>query len=392
MKPNDRRSSLIAETFKQRPHLVFFALAALQAVFIIPLTVFRVVSGPLSFVSLGSGWPLATWHAHEMIFGFALGVMGGYFAGKYSPRQAVFLAASWVLARVAVAGADATGVGIAPLAGLYPVLLFVFAGLPILRAAKTLRNAAFGLILGALAIVDIGLLVGSSMESIVSNLALERLGLLLIVMMSFVMGGRITAAVTSGAHQAMGRKLVNAAQIPLERAGVLLFIGLAILLSGGYPAGWISLFCLGLAAITGARLSRWQFWKLRNPSVLGLHAGFLWLLAGFTLIALQPALPWFGLTDVLHTLAIGALGTFTLTVMTRTILQKARRDISFPPIILFSLGAVNLAAVFRVAAFASGRSDVYLLLAAGAWTVAWVLFLVFLMTTARYLSEKSYSR
>lgn len=387
MKPRDSHSSLIAETFKRRPHLVFFALAALQAVIIIPLTVLRVVSG-----SLSSAWPLATWHAHEMIFGFALGVMGGYFAGKYSTRQAVFLAASWMLARVAIAGADGMWIGLAPLASLYPVLLFVFAGLPILKAAKTLRNATFGFILGGIAIVDMGLLVGSFSECIISNPALGRMGLLLIVMMSFVMGGRITAAATSGAHQAMGRKLVNAAQIPLERAGVLLFIGLAILLLGGFPAGWVSLFCLGLAAITGARLLHWQFWKLRNPSVLGLHGGFLWLLAGFTFIALQPALPWLGLTEVLHALAIGALGTFTLTVMTRTILQKARRDISFPPIILFSLGAVNLAAVFRVAAFASGRSDVYLVLAAGAWTVAWGLFLVFLMTTAIFLVEKSYSR
>lgn len=387
MKPKDRHFSLIAEIFRRRPHLVFFALAALQAVIIIPVTAFRVVSAPLS-----SAWPLGTWHAHEMIFGFALAVMGGYFAGKYSPRQAVFLAASWILARAAVAGAYETGGGLAPFAGLYPALLFVFAGLPILKAAKTLRNATFGIILGALALVDIGLLVGFSSQSIVSNPALGRMGLLLIVMMSFAMGGRITAAATSGAHQAMGRKLVKAAQIPLERAGLLLLIGLAVLLSGDFPAAWISLLSLSLAAITGARLWRWQFWKLRDASVLGLHAGFLWLIVGFTLIGVQPILPGLSVTDALHGLAIGAVGTFTLTVMTRVILQKARRDISFPSIMVLSVGAANLAALFRVVAFTSDRSDVYLILAAGAWTLAWSLFLVFLMTSAKGPAEQKYSK
>lgn len=387
MKPRDSHSSLIADTFRRRPHLIFFALAALQAVTVIPLTIFRILSGPES-----AGWPLGTWHAHEMIFGFALAVMGGYFAGKYSPRQAVFLAASWILARAAVAGACETGGWLAPLAGLYPALLFVFAGLPILKAAKTFRNATFGIILGALALVDLGLLVGSSSQSIVSNPALGRMGLLLIVMMSFVMGGRITAAATSGAHQAMGQKLVKAAQISLERAGVLLLIGLVILLSGDFPVSWISLLSLSLAVITGARLWRWQFWKLRDASVLGLHAGFLWLTVGFTLIGVQPILPGLSVTDALHGLAIGAVGTFTLTVMTRVILQKARRDISLPSIMVLSVGAANLAAIFRVVAFTSGRSDVYLILAAGAWTLAWSLFLVFLMTSAKGPAEQIYSK
>lgn len=387
MKPKDRHFSLTAEIFRRRPHLIFFALAALQAATVIPLTIFRILSGPEN-----AGWSLATWHAHEMIFGFALGVMGGYFAGKYSPRQAVLLSASWILARAAVAGAYETGGGLAPLASLYPALLFIFAGLPILKAAKTFRNATFGIILGALAIVDIGLLAGSFSESIVSNPALGRMGLLLIVMMSFVMGGRITAAATSGAHQAMGRKLVKAAQIPLERAGLLLLIGLAILLSADFPAAWISLLSLSLAAITGARLWRWQFWKLRDASVLGLHAGFLWLIVGFTLIGLQPILPGLSVTDALHGLAIGAVGTFTLTVMTRVILQKARRDISFPSIMVFSVGAANLAALFRVVAFTSDRSDVYLILAAGAWSLAWSLFLVFLMMSAKGPAEQIYSK
>jgi len=327
-----------------------------------------------------------------MIFGFALGVMGGYFAGKYSPRPAVFLVASWILARAAIAGAYEAGGGLAPLAGLYPVLLFVFVGLPILEAAKTLRNATFGIMLGALALVDLGLLVGSSSQSIVSNPALGRMGLLLIVMMSFVMGGRITAAATSGAHQAIGRTLVNAPQIPLDRPGVLLLTVLAVALSGVFPAGWISLLGLFLAAVCGARLWRWQFWRLRDASVLGLHAGFLWLFVGFTLFGFQPVLPGLSVADALHGLAIGAVGTFTLTVMTRVILQKARRDISFPSIMVLSVGTANLAAIFRVVAFTSDRSDVYLILAAGAWTLAWSLFLVFLMTSAKGPAEQIYSK
>lgn len=363
----------MADILSRRPHLIFFGLVALLALLIIPLTTLTAL-GAVSG-SVISGWTLAAWHAHEMIFGFALAVMGGYFAGKYKPRQTALLIASWFLARVVVLTAGGTWTVL--LASLYPALLFVFAGLPILKAAKTRRNAAFGYILAALALVDLVFLAASAMDLVSQGQSVGRVGLLLIVMMAFAMGGRITGAATSGAHQALGQKIEGVAHIPLERAGLFLLMALAAALLAGLPDTWVSVFSLGLAIVTGLRLWRWEVWKLRDPAVLCLHVGFAWLAIGFVLLAFEPLLPGLGLADVLHALTIGAVGTFTLSVMTRVILQKARQKIVFPPVILVAIGAINLSAICRIIAFTSEQSVALLVAAAGAWTLAWALFLVF---------------
>lgn len=363
----------MTDILSRRPHLIFFGLVALLALLIIPLTTLTAL-GAVSG-SVISGWTLAAWHAHEMIFGFALAVMGGYFAGKYKPRQTALLIASWFLARVVVLTAGGTWTVL--LASLYPALLFVFAGLPILKAAKTRRNAAFGYILAALALVDLVFLAASAMDLVSQGQSVGRVGLLLIVMMAFAMGGRITGAATSGAHQALGQKIEGVAHIPLERAGLFLLMALAAALLAGLPDTWVSVFSLGLAIVTGLRLWRWEVWKLRDPAVLCLHVGFAWLAIGFVLLAFEPLLPGLGLADVLHALTIGAVGTFTLSVMTRVILQKARQKIVFPPVILVAIGAINLSAICRIIAFTSEQSVALLVVAAGAWTLAWALFLVF---------------
>lgn len=370
----------MADILKRCPHIILFGLAALQALVVIPLTTLRVVGG-----SVNSGWSLGGWHSHEMIFGFALAVMGGYFAGKYTLRQTALLVASWLMARIVVSMTAASWLVV--LAGLYPALLFVFAGLPILKAAKTLRNAAFGFILAALALVDLVFLAATSMDLVSQGRsvgqAVGQVALLLIVMMAFAMGGRITGAATSGAHQALGQKIEGVAQIPLERAGLFLLAGLAFAMLTNLPAIWVLVPCLGLAAVTGLRLWRWQIWKLRDPAVLGLHTGFAWLLVGFVLLVLEPLFPDLSRGDVLHALTVGAVGTFTLSVMTRVTLQKARQKIVFPPLILVAISAINLTAISRIVMFSSQHSDQLVVLAAIAWTLAWALFLVFALSHLR---------
>lgn len=363
----------MADILKRRPHLIFFGLAALQALVIIPLTVLRALYG---FDS--AGWSLGAWHGHEMIFGFALAVMGGYFSGKYEPRHTVFLVSAWLVARLVVLAGGGTWAVM--LAGFYPALLFVFAGLPILKAAKTPRNTAFGYILAALAVVDLVFLTATTMDFFSQRQSVGRVGLLLIVMMAFAMGGRVTGAATSGAHQARGHKIEGVAHIPLERAGLFLLMALAAVLLMDLPDMWVSLFSLGIAGVTSLRLWRWQVWKLRDPAVLSLHMGFTWLVVGFVLLAFEPLLPGFSLSDVLHALTIGAVGTFALSVMTRVILQKARQKVVFPPVVLAAIGALNLSALCRILAFNSDQSANFLVVAAGAWALAWALFLVFLIS------------
>lgn len=383
MKRRDDRSNLIVETFRRRPHLIFFFLAALQALIIIPLTTCLAIAG-----SESSAWSLAMWHAHEMIFGFALAVMGGYFAGKYSLWQAGFLAGSWIMARLAMVAADPSDVGPALVICLYSLLLFGFAGVPVLRAAKTFRNSVFGLILGVIAMLDVVLLAGGVLGSEGLPADAGPISFLLVAMMVFAMGGRITAAATSGAHHKQGRHLPGVAQIALERAGLALLAAMIILRLFDLPAWWASPPALGVALVCALRLWKWQVWKLRDPAVLFLHAGFFWLMAGFFMTGLQPMLSNPGPVGVLHIVTIGAFGTFTLSVMARVSLQKARHDVAFPGLVITALGGIALAAVLRVLATTGGQDELLMVMAGVFWTLAWVLFLIFLVQITRMRNNR----
>lgn len=102
---------------KNNPQLIFYGLAALQALIIVPLT--------LAGWATGAGWQgvrVADWHAHEMIFGFALAVMGGFFSGKMSARSSLLLAGIWVLGRLSMISSLVLDLGVHWFAGLYPTL------------------------------------------------------------------------------------------------------------------------------------------------------------------------------------------------------------------------------------------------------------------------------
>jgi uncharacterized protein involved in response to NO len=375
-----------------RPHLAFYGLAALQALWVIPATLLLRSSG-----SQWQGWGAGDWHAHEMIFGFALAIMGGYFSGKLGSgklwqRQVHILLGAWLLGRVSIALGPVfrfDGLGeVSALGGLlYPILLFATVGLPMVRSAKTFRNSVFGLLLGALALAECAFLLPKIFVGEFIFTGVGRAFVFIIVMMVFTMGGRITAAASSGAHQALGRRIHGLAQIGLERYGLILLTGLVIALVAGVPDPLISILCLGLFLVVSLRLYRWRFWQLRDPSVLFLHVGFSWLALGFAVMGLQSFVPGLQQLDPLHAVTVGALGTFTINVMARTTLQKARQILVLPKTLWISLLSINGAGLLRLSAFAFKDASLVLLGSAIFWELAWSLFFLFLIRT--WLEDRS---
>ena len=133
------------------------------------------------------------------------------------------------------------------------------------------------------------------------------------------------------------------------------------------------------AVVCALRLWRWKVWKLRDPAVLFLHFGFFWLAAGFFMVAVQPLLSSHGSVEILHIITVGALGTFTLSVMTRVTLQKSRHAMVFPALVEIALGSIALAAVLRVLTAIRGQDVLLMVLAGAFWFLAWALFLIFLL-------------
>jgi len=269
----------------------------------------------------------------------------------------------------------------------YPAVLFVLAGLPFLRAAKSWRNAIFGVVVGAFLLAQLlyhlegaGLLADGEERGLL-------LGINLVILLLFTMGGRLIAATTSGALQRKGAYLKGAAQPSLEQAGVLGLIAIIVLDGIRWATPATALLSAIVAVVIVIRLLRWQAWKViavAEASIL--HLGYAWLAVGLLVQAAGRGLDLMTPLNAAHGAMIGGLGVLSLAVMGRTALQRLRRPLDVPPLLIAAVGLMSLAVVLRVLASLTEPMVPLLAAAAAAWSLAFVCFGVFL---ARLLTGRS---
>ncbi|AWK88677.1 NnrS family protein [Azospirillum thermophilum] len=352
-------------------HRLFFAAASLYAALAVPLW----VAGYAGILPMG--WSPAI-HAHEMIAGYALAVVGGFLMTRLTPvtLAATFLA--WLAGR-AVMLAGAPAVIALPVSLAYPILLFVIAGLPFLRASKSGHNAVFGPLIGAFILAEglfwaaeLGLLAPRPMP----------VGLLLVASLMLAMGGRVIPAATAGALRAQGGLLVQRVQPRIELVGG---IGAAVALlsavTGMLPlSGAAGALLAGASAL--ARLARWRTMAvLQLPDLWSLHLGYLllgfgWILAGVTM------LPGWGDAAGWHLLAIAAMGIIIAVMMIRTTLQREAEPTRLPPAGVAAVVLLLVAALLRLAAGWLDPLDA-MAGAAAAWTLAHLLVVGVLLSVPR---------
>lgn len=326
----------------------FYLLAALQALLMVPLWA-------LQF----SGWmphPLlqgAAWHAHEMVFGYALAVVIGFlftagrnWSGQATPtgRSLQAIALLWVLARLAV---------LLPFGGLSLVLNVATAwaaayGLwRALRRGGNRRNFFF---VALLVLMGVGsaLMHLSEMAQrplpLLSSAGLP-LGLDVLLFMIAVMAGRVVPMFSNnGVPGLQARREPRIEQAAL--GSVLALLPLDILGVSG-PA---SLVVLGVALLAHtARGWLWQPWKTtRHPLVWVLHLAYLWLPIhlGLRIAAQVWALPTGPAT---HALTVGLIGLVTLGMITRTALGHTGRRLQAGPFEVAAYLCMALAGLVRVA-------------------------------------------
>ncbi|WP_316979255.1 NnrS family protein [Shumkonia mesophila] len=354
---------------------LFFPAAAVYAAVAVPIWV-------LEFLGWLPAWQPtpAGWHAHEMVFGYALAVVGGYLITKGSRGVILTAFGLWLAGRLAHFGPGLP----APVAIFvdlaYPAVLFGLAGLPFLRAAKSWRNALFGVIVAAFLLAQ-GLYHLGGAGLLAEG---EERGLLLaidlVILLLFAMGGRLIAATTSGALQRKGGHLTGAAQPSLERAGVLCLIAVALLdgIQWGLPV--TAAFSALAGTVIVIRLVRWQAWKVIGVAEASvLHLGYAWLAAGLLVQAAGRAFDLMTPLTAAHGAMVGGLGVLSLAVMGRTAQQRLRRPLGVPPLLATAIGLMSLAVVLRVLASLAGPTVALLAGAAAAWSLAFVCFGVFLL-------------
>lgn len=366
-------------TYGFRP---FFLGATLWAIVALALFIGSLVGA----FQLAPGYGALAWHGHEMLFGYASGVVAGFLltaVPNWTGRLPVagwrlaLLFALWCLGRFAFLTIGVTGVLPAVLidSAFLPVLLLVISREII--AGRNWRNLRPLVLVGLLAAANIAyhsevLVAGTP------DLGL-RAGVAGLVALIVLIGGRITPSFTHNWLLRIGSPSLPA---PFGAADAIAMLtsGLALLSWIAAPGAELTalLFLVAAAALV-VRLGRWQGGRIwREPLLLVLHVGYGFVPLGFLLGAVAILAPAsFGGTAALHAWAVGAIGLMTLGVMTRATRAHTGHVLTASPMTLAIYGAVTLAALLRVAAGVLPEIYMPLIVAAGAaWSAAFALFLL----------------
>ena len=359
----------------------FFLLGPAWAVIALALWLTAADGGlalPSAFV------PLA-WHRHEMLFGFVGAIVAGFLLTaipNWTGRPAIAglplaaLAGLWAAGRLAVLGSAWTGPAAAAAldVGFYVGLAGLVAWEVLAARNRNLPIAGLVLLLGVANAVDHAAAAGLLRDG---DLGI-RAALAVMVMMISVVGGRIIPTFTRNWMIKQG----IAGRLPAPSTtfdlAVLAATAASLLAWSAAPdwtpAGWMLAAAGGLQAL---RLSRWGGLRsARDPLVLILHVGYLWIPVGLFLLGagiLDASIPR---SAAIHALTAGAMGTMVLAVMTRAILGHTGRELraDLPTTLIY--GLISVGAVLRVATplglfdYAIGMEA-----AAMAWASAFGLFL-----------------
>jgi uncharacterized protein involved in response to NO len=311
--------------------------------------------------------PPLLWHAHEMLFGFAVAVIVGFlltagkaWTGLATPRGAFLgaLAALWSAARIAAVMGPYALYAVLDLL-LLPVVAAVL--VDVLVRARNRRNLPLAGILMLLSLANLCFHLAVIGTIAISPMRALHAALALIVMIECVIAGRVVPAFTNSVKPAL-----NLVARPRLEQATLAVTALALL---------------------SCRQWSWQPWVTRGRPILWiLHAAYGWLPVGFILLAFAQ-IGWLSVSVGLHALAVGATGGLIIGMVTRTARGHTGRPLQASKAEVLAYALVMAAAVLRVVLpIVAPQWFVQSLLAAAlAWSAAFVVYLViytpWLMTT-----------
>jgi len=335
---------------------------------------------PLNFERL----PPSLWHAHEMIFGYALAVVAGFlltaartWTGRETLRGGLLagLFALWLVARATLLA----GTGLLALAAVADLAFNLGLTIAVCRPialVRQWRQAPVLLLLGLLLLTNLAFYLGALGWWPGAPRYAVHGGLYLLLGLVLYMGNRVIPFFTA---RGVGYEVQLRQQPWNDSATALLYVLFLLsevflrdLLLGALLAG-------GLAILNSMRLSGWYTLGIwRKPLLWGLFASFGSINLGFLLRALMPV------TDIpdflpVHAYAIGGVGMATLSMMCRVTLGHTGRDVHSPPRAVAPILAVlGVAIVLRLFGPLVDESSyaLWVFLSGLAWILAFTLFTI----------------
>ncbi|MEZ5503288.1 MAG: NnrS family protein [Halioglobus sp.] len=329
--------------------------------------------------TLFPGW----WHAHEMVFGFALPVVAGFLLTAVATWTGIpgtsgwrlqLLFGLWLAARLLLWLLP----GQLPLAWLAEMLFLALLLYELTRrvwAVRQWRNMLFPPVLLALAACSSASYW--SADNPVLSARLHYGAVWMIAVLVVIIGGRVIPLFTANR---LGLKIA-----PLPAWFEALAIGGTALvgLLSAFPSGeqaqhWLDMVCLAGAAIHLFRLAHWQGWKtLRVPLLWSMHLSYLCIPLAMLALAVVGGDPVAG-RNVIHLLAVGSIGGMILAMMSRVSLGHTGRPLEVPAYLSVAFGLVFIAAIIRAVLplLAVSLVEVAWQLPAVLWIIAFSLFLL----------------
>ena len=320
------------------------------------------------------------WHAHEMIFGFALAVIVGFLftAGHNWTQQATptggslaALVGLWLAGRVLVLTPWGWAAALANVA--FPLAAAAAIAVPLVRSGNR-RNYFFVALLVAIGIASLLVHLGQLGVMAAPPWLGIQAALDMLLFILAVMGGRVIPMFTNN-----GVRGADARRDPwVER----LALGSVLALLAADLFGLKPVDIAGIAAIAAlahlVRLLLWQPWRTaRVPLVWVLHLAYAWIPIHLALRSLAAAGVVSSSLSV-HALTAGALGGLVIGMMTRTSRGHTARPLKADHWDVACYALVAGAALLRVAVplVLPAAYPAALALSGLAWSLAFALFAV----------------
>lgn len=332
---------------------------------------------------LADSLPIVSWHAHEMIYGYAMAVVTGFLLTAVRNWTQIQTLSSWSLLALVMIWLTARFIPFLPVPNpiflmalfdlLYNTLLVVAIGYPLFKARLWKHLSIWSKLLILLignAIFYAGLL-GWMDDGVTIGL---YTGLYMIVSLILLMGRRVIPFFIekkgAGEKNIVNHQWVDISSLIL----VLIFLVFEVYWPLPMLAGMTALLLFALHLF---RMFGWHHSSIwREPMLWVLYVGYGWIVFAFLLRGLNL---FIGMSPMfaIHAFAIGGVGMITFGMMARVSLGHTGRDVydyPKPVVLVFVLIALSAFTRVIVPMLMPAYYSVVIALSQGFWILAAMVF------------------